>query len=593
MTVANTNKLVNLFTDDGKAYVDELPEDGTIKVIITSKNVYLDEMRNSLDEMLPAHLSYYLRRIINIDDNDDDEDEGMPDGIIDVTDESTAGDYGSAFLMRLEFPIYENLPYGKAPDAPKYDGSVKVSVPYMQNGELKYNGEKRYNGLNNNAKRVGYPVKWWFAPTGNSTFNKAFKHDGAILYNGLQPLTVEYDDRIDELSVVKIQNTFEEKIIEKPLFDGSNKYDGDIVATSRELPADNNGIIEISRHRRYNGRFQFNGGDINRFNGSIKAEGKFTFEGNGIKAQSETLIDKLDGKLTVLSPDKEKPLTDYSPDYFDYVPKTVEKQITRISNPDLHDTVKQVADVTNAIRISKVIRYDGIKLYDGGDMNYFNGAIKADGKFTFESEGNQAKFEIIAIDKDGNFSVKHTEKNNPLPYIEEFDFVNTAQGKSHFTAQLAPVDYINPRDCDGKFILRRRSRYNGFLLYGGYFEYPADASKRFDGNLNYDNVYITKSDGKSRFNGENRYGGRKNSNFIEYTGDIEGNPIFVDTSNLKKLPIATRTRLGLVIIGENLNVTEEGKISMPDKFKSTVLNEIQSGELKRIYQSRRNINGTY
>jgi len=66
MTVANTNKLVNLFTDDGATYVDKLPEDGTIKIIILSANVYLDEMRDSLDEMLPAHLVYYFQLIINI-----------------------------------------------------------------------------------------------------------------------------------------------------------------------------------------------------------------------------------------------------------------------------------------------------------------------------------------------------------------------------------------------------------------------------------------------------------------------------------------------------------------------------------------------
>ena len=55
MTVANTNKLVNLFTDDGRAYVDELPEPGIVKIILPSKSVHLDELRSSLDEMLPAH----------------------------------------------------------------------------------------------------------------------------------------------------------------------------------------------------------------------------------------------------------------------------------------------------------------------------------------------------------------------------------------------------------------------------------------------------------------------------------------------------------------------------------------------------------
>ena len=66
MTVANTNKLVNLFTDDGKAYVDELPEDGTIKIIIPSLKANLEEMRHSLDEMLPAHLAYNFQHVIEL-----------------------------------------------------------------------------------------------------------------------------------------------------------------------------------------------------------------------------------------------------------------------------------------------------------------------------------------------------------------------------------------------------------------------------------------------------------------------------------------------------------------------------------------------
>ena len=135
MTVANTNKLVNLFTDDGKAYVDELPEDGTIKVIIPSKKAHVNEMRDSLDEMLPAHLVYDIRHIIEIDE---DEEDGKPDSVKDINDEdSTADINGSAFFMHADFPIFENIPYGSWYNAPKYNGEVTAKIANMLNGSIK------------------------------------------------------------------------------------------------------------------------------------------------------------------------------------------------------------------------------------------------------------------------------------------------------------------------------------------------------------------------------------------------------------------------------------------------------------------------
>ena len=68
MTVANTNKLINFFTDDGTAYVEELPKPGTIKIIIPSEKFYLEEMQAALDEMLPAHLVYFFQNFIEIKD---------------------------------------------------------------------------------------------------------------------------------------------------------------------------------------------------------------------------------------------------------------------------------------------------------------------------------------------------------------------------------------------------------------------------------------------------------------------------------------------------------------------------------------------
>ena len=581
MTVANTNKLVNLFTDDGKAYVDELPEPGIIKIIVPSKTAYLDEMRDSLDEMLPAHLAYYFRRIIEIDD-DEDESEGKTEGIISVDDESTDD---SAFFMHADFPIRENIPYGRAFNLPKYDGSVQVISPDMLNGKLRYDGLKDYDGINEQITKFGKEITWWFTSRGNTTFNKEFKHNGAVLYDGLQPQTIEYEDGIDEISVTRLENRIEEDVVEKPIFDGEHKFNGNTAASCQKIPSDNNGIVEINKSRRYNGTINFNGGDINQFNGAIRATGDFNFEGSGARAQSVLLTDKLDGSVNFLRPIKETPLSNLNPDIEEYVPITLEKQITKIIEPDISDVVESAEDVGNALRIAKALKYDGIKLYDGGNINYFNGGIKADGAFNFAGDGNKAAFEILAIDTDGKFSVQAANKNEPPLYEENVDFVNPVYDETHFRAEIIPADTAEVKDFNGDMTIRRRARYDGILLYGGYFEYTADGGRHFDGVLNYGGICVIKWDGTAHYNGIERYGGRKNSNYIDFVTNLDGSAKVIH-KHLWKLPIATRTRLGYVIIGNNINVNDEGKISMPSRFNQSSMDEMRAGHLKQLWRSK-------
>ena len=125
MTVDNTNKLVNLFTDDGKAYVDELPTDGTIKIVIPSLYANLDEIRRSLDELLPAHLVYYFQHVIefNVDEKDGEENS---ESFADVNDEG-----GDSFSVKVDFPITDDIPYHKKEiltQIPKFDRNVYKKI---------------------------------------------------------------------------------------------------------------------------------------------------------------------------------------------------------------------------------------------------------------------------------------------------------------------------------------------------------------------------------------------------------------------------------------------------------------------------------
>ena len=584
MTVANTNKLVNLFTDDGKAYVDELPEDGTIKIIIPSLYANVDEMRRSLDEMLPAHLAYNFQHVIEIDVKDDDGESS--DSFADVNDEG-----GESFSVNVNFPIAEDIPYHKKEiltQTPKFDGSVQVKPPKMFDKKFIYDGTIKYNGENTEAAQVGKSYRWWFVPTGESTFNKEFRCDGAIKFDGLKPQTIEYDDGMDDLSVIEIEKILEDEVAEEIQFDGKAKFDGN---TKRKIPDDDGGKIEITKFKRFNGAIQYNGGDLNYFNGSIKADGKFIFDSGGNRAQIEKISDELSGNFSNVKPKKEFPISEFYPEIYEYVPKIFEKQSAEISFGTFDENIETPTDEKIPLTIQKVIRYNGAKNYNGGDINYFNGTIKADGKFNFEGGGSRAKIEVIAIDLDGSLSFKQTQKDKPpFIYVENSDFVSQTQDEIKFSVENDFEEIINLKDCDGDLKISRRRKFDGYLNYRGDFEYPANGSRRFGGGLNYNGVYRQEADGFSKFDGAERYGGRKNYSVYEVVTDLNGNFKVIKIIDFEKIPIATYEKLGYVIAGENLDIDVEGKISLPTRIKNQNMAEMQGGTLRNIFESWRNEN---
>ena len=131
------------------------------------------------------------------------------------------------------------------------------------------------------------------------------------------------------------------------------------------------------------------------------------------------------------------------------------------------------------------------------------------------------------------------------------------------------------------------ARYDGNLPYCGSFEH---SSKRFNGSLNYNGVCRVELDGERQYNGVERYGGRKNHNFIEYVTDLDGNVQIIDTGTFERIPIATREKLGLVIAGDNLDIDDRGKISLPQRLRPQNMTEIRIGTLAAIFESRRHEN---
>ena len=591
MTVENTNKLVNLFTNDGKAYIEELPEDGVIKVVIPSEVANTDEMRKSLDEMLPAHLDYNFQRVIEIGGDDASIN---PDGSIEIIekDDSVADvndadstDEIKSFFMHTEFPIVENILYNDLHKTPKYDGSVTSKVTDISTGSIQYNGAKAYNGIDSDTVRFGNSREWWFVSTGKSTFGKEFQHDGAIRYDGLRPQEIEYDSGIDELEKVTLSNSVEEDIVGVEKYDRASTYNGAVLASEIKLPDDSGGNLELKRFRLFDGAIRYNGGDLNYFDGSIKNDGRFNYRGNGVKAQIEIITDDIAGKIDTAKPVKGEPLTKNYFEVIDFVPKILHTYLATVSTEAIEENVSNISDDCNAITIAQSVRYDGVKTYDGGDLNYFDGVVKADGTFQFKSHGNQAKTEIIGVDSDGTFELPKRAKKTapPFIYIENFDFIAKIHDGVLFTAKTDFRDNISLHDGNGSLTIRQRARFNGSVSYRGNFEC---ITRRFDGGLNYNGVYRVGTKGDIQFNGVERYGGRKNSNFYEFVTDLDSDIQIIDVN---QIPIATRNKLGFVIIGNNLNVDDNGKISLKAEILNgnSSLKEIQAGVLPMLFESRR------
>lgn len=566
-------------------YFDETERAGYI--FVTINNYYTPEkfqgMFDYLKKERPAHLELKYRALI--EDLPDDEENS--DSVVDINDSDNSSEIGGkSFFMQTGFPIVENVPYGNIfCDAPKYDGSVQVKPPKMFEKIFRYDGSASFNGSNFDAVQVGKSHKWWFVPTGESTFNNEFKNDGSIKFDGLKPFTIEYDNGMDELSIIEIEKFLDDEISERIKFDGSAKFDGNL---ERKIPDDDGGEIEITKFKRFNGEIQFNGDDLNIFNGAIKADGKFNFDSGGSRAKFEKIFDDLGGTRTNSKPKKDFPISEFYPEIFDYVPRTFEKHSAEISLRSFDDSIEKISENYPQSVIRKVIRYNGTKNYDGGDLNYFDGTIKANGKFKLDGGGSRAKIEVIAVDLDGSLSLKKVQKDKPpFYYVENSDFVSQTQDEIIFSVQNNFCDFLNFKDYGGDLTISRRRKFDGYLNYRGDFEYFANGEFHFDGGLNFNNVFRVECDGRAKFDGKYRYGGRKNYSVYEVVTDLDGNFKFVEIIDFEKIPVATYEKLGYVIVGENIDVDSEGKINLSKDFRLPNLHEMESGKLKNIFESWR------
>ena len=147
--------------------------------------------------------------------------------------------------------------------------------------------------------------------------------------------------------------------------------------------------------------------------------------------------------------------------------------------------------------------------------------------------------------------MKKIQKDKPpFIYVENSDSVSQMTDEIKFSVENDFEEIINLKDCDGDLTISR----------------------------------------KRKFDGAERYGGRKNYSVYEVVTDLNGNFKVIEIIDFEKIPIATKEKLGYIIVGENLDIDVEGKISLQKDFKLPNMTEMEDGKLKNIFENWRNGN---
>ena len=326
--------------------IDEKYEQGVIKLeIFEDEDDNHQKLINNMQRIKPAHLVLAILFDVYFGDEDDEATEDISD----IND-----DGNESFSVHTSLNIEEDIPYGNWYNAPKYDGSVRCSEINSFTGTIKYDGNYKFDGLNSSIEQYAENCGWWFASNGESRYNKEFQYDGAIQYNGKRPYKIEYNNGMDELAKIEINQKIEEDVSRQLQFDGGVRFDGNAIYNSESIPTDNSGDIEITKYRRFNGNIRYDGAGVNLNDGSLKFNGLFDYSGGGERAQIETFTDDISGNLELKTPEKSEPFGLKYPELFDDVPTTTDKQ-------SLDVTVGEIA----ADEVGYSVKCDGKARFNG------------------------------------------------------------------------------------------------------------------------------------------------------------------------------------------------------------------------------------
>lgn len=150
MTKSQSEGLVNQFVTEKDAYIIELPEPGTLSIVIPSGTNYPKELRQALDEMIPAHLVFGFRYVVNYGGASDLEDH------LDITEDRW-------WIVQIAQCAKDIYPWrGRT-----FDTSWTFIPAVSFDGTWSLDGEYHFDGIPVGAEddagvRFAFDGDWWF-----------------------------------------------------------------------------------------------------------------------------------------------------------------------------------------------------------------------------------------------------------------------------------------------------------------------------------------------------------------------------------------------------------------------------------------------
>lgn len=384
----------------------------TTECVTTEKGV-LDELRRAVDSV--KNVRSWLDRIEFLLHLEDDAQ------VIDVID-SISGD----FVTNVEAWFRDVVPYGNALNYPKYDGTYRASDMYHV-GSGRADGALQVGSMLPGALRVQEGIDWQFIYDGPAFADGTFRADGSLVANGERPWRLQYNDFMDELSILIITmrrpdgtTELEDDVVFYPAVGDGIRACGGARAGKTQSPVDNCGRLEVTRSHRANGAVRV-GAEMNVADGSIIADGSFQADGGGIHPRIDVLRDDLCGSLSIRRPKKHPPLALRYPEFFDTV-KQPEEDDGTVAMLDGFDDSPCIDD--KALRIGG-FRADGsarigagniLPLDTGGTLTVIhvltaNGTRKADGGLSYKADGS---YKVGGIQLKGGNQIGITSRHDEI-----------------------------------------------------------------------------------------------------------------------------------------------------------------------------------
>ena len=453
--------------------------------------------------------------------------------------ESGEGISDAEMALDVLVPMHDEVPYGNGIHELKYDGSAQYGGVAQYNHAFMYDGTILYDGvINADCPKYGKPLSYLFRYAGKAQYDGSLQYDGGFWYNGLKAYRLEYNDFMDELSVLVIilggpngKATFEDNVDELLQYDGHGQYNGDLQYGRNQAPIDSNGMLEVLRFRKYDGSTQYDGGDINYHNGTMQYDGLWQYDGGGIHYRIDRYVDALDGGLSIVHHDKLPPEILKYPRFEDDIEQPSEDSDLFINlggeEPVLVDDVDELLqydghgqynnelqygrnmapiDANGKLEILRIHRYDGRMQYDGGDINYFNGSMQYDGLWRYDGGGNHYRIDRITDALDGGLSIVHHEKLQPLAlrYPELHDYPGRPGESNGMAVEMVGFEdnLLRHQEADGSVC------YDG-AIQAGLNNMPVDAGgqlqiiecRRYDKSIDYSGASGRQYDGGNRYDG--------------------------------------------------------------------------------------------